>query len=206
MSFNAKNLTYGMLIHLCKGNQSADNRLATEKKEPNFLRRLREQNVSGDSARHERPIGRPDRPKRLQLGGPDDDEDEPTYVDEETNETVSREEYQTLLDQAPDVPKDAAENQDSVNSEAIDSPKKPSGLDAAEVHVGKSTEKLADVGDRRKKRVVKVIGDDDQGRDTRSEVVSDANAQEPDPRPPAKGRKKKRIKLSFDEEHDGGRP
>ncbi|KAK5009229.1 hypothetical protein LTR28_002048 [Elasticomyces elasticus] len=64
-----------------------------EKTEPPFLRRLRaEQAGKNLDDRHERATPRP---KRLKRDG-DSDEDEPTYVVEESNDTLSKAEYEAM--------------------------------------------------------------------------------------------------------------
>ncbi|KAK4981980.1 hypothetical protein LTR50_007861 [Elasticomyces elasticus] len=64
-----------------------------EKNDPPFLRRLRaEQAGKNLDDRHERATPRP---KRLKRDG-DSDEDEPTYVVEESNDTLSKAEYEAM--------------------------------------------------------------------------------------------------------------
>ena len=66
----------------------------SEKGEPAFLRRLREQYGGSEStpAKHQRPVARSN--KRLDLE--DGVDDAPTYVDEVTRDTLSKEEYDEL--------------------------------------------------------------------------------------------------------------
>jgi hypothetical protein len=61
-----------------------------ESREPSFLRKLKSQ-YGGDQDRHERPIARPRKDRA-------DDEDEgPTYVDEASNDTISKEDYEKMI-------------------------------------------------------------------------------------------------------------
>ncbi|EDN05904.1 conserved hypothetical protein [Histoplasma mississippiense (nom. inval.)] len=72
MSFNTKHLSY-------------------EKNEPTFLRKLRSEYGDGSGVRNGRPNPRPTKKKDA------DDDDAPTYVDEENNEVISKEEYDALM-------------------------------------------------------------------------------------------------------------
>ncbi|KAF2817210.1 uncharacterized protein BDZ99DRAFT_374688 [Mytilinidion resinicola] len=90
--------------------------LTFEANEPAFLRRLRGEATSGrDASRHERPVARPKRAKG------DDDDDAPTYVLEDGNESLSKAEYEALIagkdaDQGPgveDAEKEEASTQQS---------------------------------------------------------------------------------------------
>lgn len=64
--------------------------VTAEPKEPAFLRRLRNEHGSGDSARHERQLPRQKRHAE------DDEEDLPAYVDGDSNNTISKAEYDAL--------------------------------------------------------------------------------------------------------------
>ncbi|KAI9750279.1 MAG: hypothetical protein M1815_001886 [Lichina confinis] len=179
MSFNAKNLTY-------------------EKKEPTFLRRLRQQSGRGDPARQEHPLGRQQWPKRLQIGGDDDDEDGPTYVDEDTNEVVSRDEYRARLDDESGTVKPAAHDTTTGATGLDVKGEGPEKAEAPQDEVEEVVEKIADIGNRQKKRAAKVIASDadDAGKPTGPDEPQHAASKKSGNR----SRKKRRIQLSFDDE------
>lgn len=146
-------------------------------KQPAFLQKLRGQ--YGDNAgRLERPALRP---TRLKVNK-DDDDDEPTYIDEESNEVISKEEYKALV----------GENSPKGEDEAGDSTKDTSTGDQdksqAELSISKQNN-LTEVGGQRKRKQAKVVGEDK------------AEVEEVQPKATSKKSKKpKKIKLSFDEE------
>ncbi|KAF2658616.1 hypothetical protein K491DRAFT_652523 [Lophiostoma macrostomum CBS 122681] len=159
MSFKAKDLTY-------------------DAKEPTFLRRLRGEVTGDDSARHERPIPRNKRLKQ------DDEEDAPTYVLEESNQSLTKAEYEALIagksePETGTTETDAQTGSNVTNVEAKDAAIKPNKDNIAEV--GKTS---------KKRKAVKVIGEpeDEEKRDTTKS----------DNKPTKKAKKKtKPVKLSF---------
>ncbi|GIC89134.1 DUF4604 domain-containing protein [Aspergillus udagawae] len=159
MSFNAKNLAY-------------------ENKQPAFLQKLR--NQYGDtSGRLERPIARP------RLAKKDDvDDDEPTYVDEESNEVISKEEYEALL---------RGDEKEQESSEQQFGHKSRQDTENPDVE-GASKQNLAGIGGPKKRKQAKVIADDnvEADNDTQQENTGSQKAKQ-------KQKKKKKIKLSFDE-------
>ena len=80
---------------------SSNNR--ADSNEPAFLRRLRAKHGGGDSARHERPLARP----RKQVK--DGEDDQPTYVVEGSQDTLSKAEYEALMGTANDEKQDENE-------------------------------------------------------------------------------------------------
>ena len=132
---------------------------------------------------HERPAQRPRKPKN------DDDDDEPTYVDEETNETISKKEYEEMVrreagdedgtDQAGSVPKDSNKETISIDTPA-DEPK--------------FQQKVAEIGNQKKRKQVKVVGEE---KVAEPETVKDNSTSNRKPKA-----KKKKIKLSFDEPNE----
>lgn len=158
----------------------------TEAKEPAFLQRLKSQ-YGGENSR-ENPQRRP---KRLRN---DDDDDAPTYVEEGSNEVISKEEYDALV--RGDDPKDpeADENgtgqTEAASNEAV-LPKTAKGEDL------KSRQNVAGIGGPKKRKQGKVVGDEAAGEEEeegvdRQEQTSVANK-------PKQKKKKKKVKLSFDE-------
>jgi len=146
------------------------------------LRKLRDQQAGRDTDRHEHQIARPKRPKV------DADDDGPTYVNEDSNTTLSKEEYQALL---------AAEGSAAISA-TITAPKplevtstqdEPAAMKEGEP--AQKSQEIVEIGKNQKKR-----------RAARMIVADDES--EPSPLPAAKEPKKvkkaKAIKLSFDAE------
>lgn len=146
--------------------------------QPAFLRRLRGELAGDDSARHERPIPRNKRLKQ------DDEEDAPTYVLEDTNQSLTKAEYEAMV---------SGEDQDKVEGGSEEESEKPkdTGTEA------QSKDNIAEVGKATKKRkVARVIGE---------EKDDDAKASKPsDTKVLKKAKKKgKPVKLSFGDQEEG---
>ncbi|KAL4795870.1 hypothetical protein BDV19DRAFT_362225 [Aspergillus venezuelensis] len=166
MSYNAKNLAY-------------------DAKEPAFLQRLRGQYGGNTTGGLERPISQ--RPRRAR----DDNEDDgPTYVDAESNEVISKEDYEAMFkgdgDEQSEQPENGVKDKDADAEKAGDSGKKEGTA---------SKQTLAEIGGPRKRKQVKVVGDDNQ--EAESEKSEEVRPKETKPQKPKQ--KKKRIKLSFEE-------
>ncbi|KAL4740903.1 hypothetical protein BDV11DRAFT_184229 [Aspergillus similis] len=160
MSFNAKNLAY-------------------DSKEPAFLQRLKSQ-FGNSSSGLERPS---QRPRRIH---DDKDDDEPTYVDAESNEVISKEDYEAMVkcgDPEIKQQKNGVEDRDAVANQDGD-------LKKAETAISKQN--LAEIGGPRKRKQAKIVGDEVEGAE-KEEVLP----KELGPRNPKQ--KKKKIKLSFEE-------
>ncbi|KUM62846.1 hypothetical protein ACN42_g4251 [Penicillium freii] len=145
-------------------------------KQPAFLQKLRGQ-YGDNTGRLERPALRP---TRLKVNK--DDDDEPTYIDEESNEVISKEEYKALV----------GENSPKGEGEAGDSAKDNSTGNQDKSQEELSTSKqnnLTEVGGQRKRKQAKVVGED---KAEVEEVQPKATLKKP--------KKPKKIKLSFDEE------
>ncbi|PYH87988.1 hypothetical protein BO71DRAFT_366229 [Aspergillus ellipticus CBS 707.79] len=155
--------------------------LAYEAKQPAFLQRL--QNQYGDtSGRLERPISRPRKAKNT------DDDDGPTYVDEESNEIISKEEYEALVrgDGETDPKKDAEDKGPSGSGAGED------GKGGDEGAASASKQNVAEIGGPRKRKQAKAIGDEAPAAETEETPKKDAGSRKPK-------QKKKKIKLSFDD-------
>ncbi|KAK2767063.1 hypothetical protein FQN54_006381 [Arachnomyces sp. PD_36] len=167
MSFNAKNLSY-------------------EANEPAFLRRLKSQ-YGGSNARQNPQ----QRPKKLKNN--DDDDDAPTYVEEGSNEVISKEEYEALV--RGDDPKDpeASEDKEGQPEATTQGPAKDS---AAKRAGPKTRENIAGIGGPKKRKQAKVVGDEAaEGHGEEDEAQQrDSVANKPKQK-----KKKKKVKLSFDE-------
>lgn len=149
----------------------------TDAKQPAFLQKLRGQ-YGDNTGRLERPALRP---TRLKVNK-DDDDDEPTYIDEESNEVISKEEYKALVGE--NSPKGEGETEDSAKDNSTGDQDKSQ----AELSTSKQNN-LTEVGGQRKRKQAKVVGEDK------------AEVEEVQPKATSKKSKKpKKIKLSFDEE------
>ncbi|KPI35510.1 uncharacterized protein AB675_11013 [Cyphellophora attinorum] len=165
-------------------------KLEFTKQEPSFLRRLREEH-GGPRNNVQAP-----RPKKDRLRTGDDDEDEPVIVDESGENVVAKEEWEGMLKREKEGVEAEAGRDDDV--EKAD--------EAVASAMAKEVQK-AEIGTTKKRKVVKVIGQeepadtpkskrDDQSATTTSDGTDKAQAV-PEPSKPRK--KAKKIKLSFDD-------
>lgn len=157
-----------------------------EAKEPAFLQKLRGQ-YGTTSGRLERPAARP----RKLKDGKDDDDDEPVYVDEESNEVISKEEYQALVGDS------ATEKEGEAT---LKEPSTAGGEDKTHTLKESTTAKqsnLTEVGGQRKRKQAKVVGEDKPEVEQTKPENEEAQPKAPASRKPKKAKK---IKLSFDEE------
>ncbi|KAL3459090.1 hypothetical protein BJX64DRAFT_291633 [Aspergillus heterothallicus] len=163
MSHNAKNLAY-------------------EAKEPAFLQRLRG-HYAGSSGGLERPVSQ--RPRR-----PRDDtaDDGPTYVDAESNEVVSKEEYEAMV-KGGDDQSNAKDHEDSAVESTVD------GAAEAKKTPAASKQNLAEIGGPRKRKQAKVVTDEVQEGESEDTRLKETERR----KPTQEKKKKKKIKLSFEE-------
>ncbi|KAJ5782700.1 hypothetical protein N7457_004474 [Penicillium paradoxum] len=145
-------------------------------KQPAFLQKLRGQ-YGDNTGRLERPALRP---TRLKVNK-DDGDDEPTYVDEESNEVISKEQYEALVSES------ALKQEDENGSSTKEKPTGDENKSPEELAPTKQSN-LTEVGGQRKRKQAKVVGEDK------------AEAEEAQPKVAKKSKKPKKIKLSFDEE------
>ncbi|KAJ5802762.1 uncharacterized protein N7503_005212 [Penicillium pulvis] len=151
-------------------------KFAYEAQEPAFLQRLRGQYGGDTSGRLERPAAR-----NKKLRDPkDDEEDEPVYVDEESNEVITKEEYKALVEPSKDH---ETNTEDSSTTEGHKKPAEP---------IAKQSN-LTEVGGQRKRKQAKVVGEENKA-ESEAPVVQEKQDK------PKKSKKAKKIKLSFDEE------
>lgn len=184
MSLNAKNLSYGIDITMLLGSRSND---IIESKEPSFLRKLRGEYGGRDSARHERPLARPK--KQIQDGEGDD---QPIYVVEGSQDTISKAEYDSL------IKRNDPEKQDEIvipapakfddRSTETKNEKNASPGDDSPVK-----QQFASIGNANRKRLAKVIGNEDEEVARPGREGSAHQTKKP------KARKEKKVKLSFDQ-------
>lgn len=164
MSFKAKDLSY-------------------EANEPAFLRRLRAGVTSGDSDRHERPIARPKRLKK-----DDDEEDAPTYVLEESGESMSKAQYEAMQKS-----KQRGDDVDGPQSQA-----NAESQEESEDHPdAKNKQESNEIGQyQRKRKAGKVVGHPDE-----HESLPTGDGEEHPKKAAKKSAKKaKGLKLSFDDD------
>lgn len=156
-----------------------------EAKEPAFLQKLRGQ-YGTTSGRLERPAARPRKPKN----GNADDDDEPVYVDEESNEVISKEEYQALVGSSATRKEGEAslDDQPTAGEDKARTEKEPTAAKQSN---------LTEVGGQRKRKQVKVVGEDQPEVEKTKPENEEA---QPKPAAPRKPKKAKKIKLSFEEE------
>lgn len=140
-----------------------------------------------DSPRPERFSQRPRKPKNKD----DEDDDAPTYVDEETNDTVTKEDYEALLKGSEDKPEG-----DGDGDAASGEPKEPaaSSEKANIADAPKAQEKIAEIGGQKRKKQARVVGGDDDVAAEDDEAPRKDNSSSRRPKA-----KKKKMKLSFDE-------
>lgn len=158
-----------------------------EANEPAFLRRLKAEHGGGDSSRHERPLARP----RKQMKDGEED-DEPTYVVEASQDTLSKEEYEALV--KGKVHDKAVNEETSSSTPSLAISKFNEKDDAHPSRNEPAKQKVAAIGASNKRRLVKVVGDED---DEAASLVKGEPARQA--RTP-KAKKGKKVKLSFDAE------
>jgi hypothetical protein len=179
MSFKAKDLHFGKPA-VCTS-RPPTHMGRTDNEQPAFLRRLRGELTSGDTARHEQPIPRNKRLKK------DDEDDAPTYVLEDTKESLTKEEYEALV--SGKDPK--AEDEATVGDKSTEVAQEPDP---------KQKDKIAEVGAATKKRkAVKIVNEEhDDGS-----VESNPNPKQKGSQATKKPRKKvKAVKLNFGDEEE----
>ena len=152
-----------------------------ESNEPAFLRKLRSGIRSDDSGGFERPTARPRKHVRTC-----DEEDEPTYVVEGSQDTIPKEQYHALI-KGPQSEKlmkqQLAVSKDRENSNQT-------GLARNHINVA-IAEQTVTIGSTSKKRLAKAIGGgDEKGTAEDHETHHDKKEN--------KTKKGKKVKLSFD--------
>ena len=151
------------------------------------MRRLRSEYGGGDSGRHERPLARARKPKDPK----DLDDDAPTYVNEHNQDVVSKEAYEAMI--SNDEPAAPNQMESPHRAEPEDDVQKVTYSEqSAEKPISK--EATASIGNSRRKRPAKVVGND-------SDIIQTNDKQGIEGRPERSKRvnRSKKIKLSFDE-------
>lgn len=160
----------------------------TEAKEPAFLQKLRG-HYGDTSGRLERPSARP----RKLRDRNDEDDDAPVYVDEESNEVISKAEYEALVGGENDPKDNEATTKDipTENEQAFTQSQ-------TETSTAKQSN-LTEVGGPRKRKQAKVVGENEQ-KEKFEENLPEVDQVQPKAAAPRKSKKAKKIKLSFDDE------
>jgi hypothetical protein len=159
--------------------------LAFEADEPAFLRRLRGQargNIE-DPDRHVNPTALSKAPKRLE----NDDDDAPMYVLEGSNNTMSKEEYENMVN-------GKSEDDETKGLEAQQT--EPRSKNPTEL--SKAVQNVAEVGVMSKKRKATRVRDEEEEDDTPKK------APEKKSKPSSKKAKSKSkaLKLSFEDDEN----
>lgn len=157
-----------------------------ENQEPAFLRKLKAQFGGNNDGRQERPSARPKKPKN------DDLDDEPTYVDEESQQTLTKAEYNELAGIKPagvestdekDTPRGPdTENQPTIPENATGQPGTGEPRKEAIALIGSTASK---------RKAARIVGQEEDDMKIPSRVL---NADQK-----KKSSKGKKVKLSFDE-------
>ena len=167
--------------------------LEFDRSQPAFLQRLRGEisGQTGDPDRHLDAQARPKRPKRL---GAEED-DGPTYVMEDTNTTLTKDEYDALVT--------GGENGAAVGANAADG----SATDDKGEGQPKQTQKLGAIGAAKKRKVIKVIGGDEEvdevkekNEPTKSAKGEDGERKIAEKKGPKK--KKAKVKMNFGDDDE----
>ena len=114
----------------------------------------------------------------------DDDDDEPVYVDEESNEVISKEEYKALTQGTNSQKDDGAVAQGQPTTERTDETQPQTESIAKQSN-------LTEVGGQKKRKQANIVADE-QNPETMEAPTKASVARKP--------KKAKKIKLSFDEE------
>lgn len=166
-----------------------------EAKEPAFLRKLRGEHGGGEPARHERPIARPKKPTRE-----GEEDDQPTYVMEDSQDTLSQVEYEALVKQSGRGQEGGTDLPSSTTEESRY--KIAGSIDETDPNQGPPVKQcVAAIGGSTKRKLAKVVGDENDGV-TKSE--QEGFLQQPKQPKQMKTKKAKKAKLSFNEDAADG--
>ena len=149
------------------------------------MRKLRSQYGGSDSARHERPLARPKKQKDA------DDEDEPTYVDEDSQDIISNVQYKALLSGESYPPGKGIETLNQEQDEPCSEPQQAQGEPPSK------QQEAVSFGSSNKRKVAKVVGK--EGMIEQVKPIKQEGHREKKPT-----KKPKKIKLSFDEQAADG--
>lgn len=137
------------------------------------------------------------RPRKQAREGEEDDQ--PTYVVEDSQDTLSKAEYEALV---------AADNADKDDENKMPmSAKVRPGIQEAEPKKDKATreaalvkQQVAGIGGTTKRRLAKVVCDEEEDDDEDEDQVAPGKSDSGKNSKKTREKKRKRMKLSFDEE------
>tara|TARA_R110002003_G_scaffold235_14_gene17068 strand:- start:20663 stop:21076 length:414 start_codon:yes stop_codon:yes gene_type:complete len=135
--------------------------------------------MSGDTARHEQPIPRNKRLKQ------DDEDDAPTYVLEDTKESLTKQEYEALV---------SGKDSENKEEDVAASVSKPDSAESER----RQKDKIAEVGAATKKRKAAKIISDEQEESKKEAGKSEKATDGKVTKKPKK--KAKAVKLTFGDE------
>lgn len=161
-----------------------------ESKEPPFLRRLKNEHGGRNSERHDLPIAR-----SLKQKSEKDDDNEPLYIHEETQNTVSKDEFNAFLDFQANVELVTRELSPPWKSQSSIAHEGSLGEIERAVNIPVSKQQEAIVGGNLKKRTAKIIV-----ADFEDEITQEKNASSCKRRTCSSTKKGGKVKLSFDED------
>jgi hypothetical protein len=143
---------------------------------------LRGELTSGDTARHEQPIARNKRLKK-----DDDEDDAPTYVLEDTKESLTKEEYEALVS-----------GKDTKNEEEEEDISGDKSTENARDFEPKQKDKIVEIGAGTKKRkAAKIVNEEHEGGSAESKPSTKQTGAQATKKPKKKA---KAVKLTFGDE------
>lgn len=140
-----------------------------------------------NSSRHERPLARPR--KQVEEG---DKDDEPTYVVEESQDTLSKAEYEALVT-TNDADEQTENSMPSSTGVRYSSEEAEPGKDEVSRGVALAKQQVAGIGCSNKRRLPKIVCDEEKDEAPPEESGSRKKHEK------IKVKKGKKMKLSFDE-------
>lgn len=159
-----------------------------ESKDPAFLRKLKSEYQGHDEAQHRRPQARP----KKQNSRDDEDDDEPIYIDEQTQNPVPINEYKALLishEAKPNTNRSLPSSSSSPPSSGSRDPQAEiptiDGIKSSDSII-LSQQREVSIGVNSKKRLARVVG-------SGHEEVKNTNTRKT---------KAKKVKLCFDEDDE----
>ena len=175
-----------MVRHVLRFQRGHSNN-GVESNEPTFLRKLRSEYGGADSARHERPLARPRKHVK------DDEEDQPTFVVEGSQDTLSKAEYEALMGVASDEKHDGNEAVSDQRPGAEDEKPRDSSTEIPD-NAAPAKQQNASIGASNKRRFAKIVGNEDEGTAKSHREDTARTTKKP------RTKKGKKVRLSFAEE------
>ena len=162
------------------------------------MRKLRGEYGGDDSDRQRQSSARP---RKQMLGGEEDDQ--PTYVVEDSQDTLSKAEYEAIRNRSETDTESKRTGAIDLISSAREDTRNEGDFGSVTKEVGKIDEipldkqEVAGIGGSAKRKVGKVI---DDGEDRAPVVEDEAAAEQPKQLRQVRGKRTKKVKLSFDDD------